>query len=445
MLNRISKFRNYYNNVITKDGDIEAWKIGKGQTKLRKIDDSIAQDRVEFGKVQLMIKQEVSGQTFYTPSRIKKARGIQFTVNERSAYDCAREYYGFSAALVELSQETVIYDGIEFLVVYSSKMNHDDISEFATESERLRQHSAFSVIDERDGKNWDANIQVCHRMAIIDVYNQLDERLAAHAREGVRVRGRYRSKTGTVIRYEVEGTVKSGHPDTSSGNGAINREITIQAVRSLPAAVRPIKVRGLVMGDDYIAWLYFDHAVDVHALKTELNLAEAALGIHPERGLFFDIRNASFISLGFYVAVDHSVIALPKVGRLMYRLFWTVTALQGRDPRRLASGIAASFYPLFNTLPYMRQFLRHHMQVPPLDVSDCNHYYCWHEVRLSRLTAPINWVENHLVKYGAAVCLYTLPNIFDGEQGAGLIHDPLVDIMYQIDTADPADRLGCCA
>lgn len=445
MLNRIDKFRNYYNNAITIDGDVDAWRIGKGQVKLRKIDDSVAQDRVDFGKVQLMIKQEVSGQTFYEPSRIKKARGIQFTVNERSAYERAREYYAFSSGLVALSTDEVSYDGVDFLVVYSSKMNHDDIGNFATESERLRRTAQFSVIDERDGKNWDANVQVCHRMALIDIYRQLDPRLAEHAQSGVHVKGTYRSKQNVKITYEVNGTVKSGHPDTSSGNGALNREVTIKAVISLPRHLRPIKVRGLVMGDDYIAWLYFDHAVDLKELKAALNEAEARLGIHPERGLFLDIRNASFISLGFYTAVDGTIIPLPKVGRLLYRLFWTVTALQGRDPRRLASGIAASFYPLYQTLPYMRKFLKYHMQVPPLDVSDCNHYYCWDEIGSRQLAAPIDWTANHLVKYGPLACLYELPPIIDGEQGAGVISDQIVDMMYRTDVADPADRLGCNA
>ncbi len=423
----------------------DSWRVGKGLAKLKLVDDSIAEDRVEFDKVQLMVKREVTAQAFNQTPNIKKARGIQFTINERSAYGCADEYYAFSDALVQLSNEPVTYDGVKFLIKYSAKMNHAEIGTFATESEELRARYEYSVIDERDGKNWDANVQVAHREALCDVYAELSAALAQHARAGIAVVGKYRSKTGVRVRYTVKGTVKSGHPDTSSGNGALNREVTIQCVLLLPHHLRPVLVRGLVMGDDYIAWLYFDHAVDPAELKTALNHAEASLGIHPERGLFLDIRNASFISLGFYRAVDSTIIALPKIGRLFYRLFWTVTPLHGRDPKRLASGIAGAFYPLYNTLPWARKFLKYHMQVPPLDVSDCNHYYCWAEVGLDRLPAPINWTENHLVKYGPLACVYELPHCFDGQQVAGVIHDTIIDRLYAIDIADPADRLGCIA
>lgn len=386
-----------------------------------------------------MIKKEVMRQPFDNAKLIKKARGIQFTVNERSGYEMANEYHAFSAALAEVSQLPFEYGGIEFTIVYTAKMNHETISDFATESESLRREYVDSVIDERDGVNWDSNIQVPHREAACDVYEQLEPKLAKHARSGIEVRGTFRSKDGVFLRYKINGTVKSGHPDTSSGNGLVNREVSAQSLAGLPVDLRPTKVRALVMGDDYIAWLYYTFRVDRKKLMAALNLSESLFGILPERGLFDDLRHASFISLTFYKTIRGTFVALPKVGRLMSGLFWTVTPLEGRDPMRFASGIAHSFYPLYSTLPFMREFLKAHMTVPPLDVCD-DHYYSWSEVRQTRLPAPINWTEEHLIKYGPTAALYALKM---PTGSAGLAYDPVVESMYRTDIADPIDRLGC--
>lgn len=421
----------------------EAWRVGKGKSKLTKVDASIAEDNITFHKVKLMIKREVYTQDATDVAQVTKARGIQFTVNEASAYSYAPEYYAFSKALAQLSHEPYTLGGITFVMVYSAKMNHADIGEFATTSEEMRSAYVNVYIDERDGKNWDANVQVPHREALCQIYDQLDNKLAAHARSGIAVSGSLRTKDGGRVRYKVRGTVKSGHPDTSSGNGCTNREVSIQAIAGLPEHLRPKLVRALIMGDDYLAWLYFDHPVSASALKAALDHNERALGIHPKRGLFLDVRCASFISLGFYRAIDGSIVALPKVGRLFSRLFWTVTPLEGRDPRRLASGIAASFYPLYSTWRPMRTFLKMHMQVPPLDVTGHDHYYCWSEVGLHRLPAPIHWTENHLVKYGLRVACFD--HSFEGPQCAGLVEHPCISEMLETDCADPADRRGCIA
>lgn len=420
----------------------ESWRSRKGRAKVAKIDTSQAEDRVDFTRVKFMVKREVNAQIFGAQVTITKARGIQFAVNERSAYEYVEEFDAFSRALAIFSDREQVVDGVPFLSVYASKMSHADISAFATESERLRNRYPHSVIDERDGKNWDANIQRVHREAMCRLYGDcLGSRFADYVRSGIRVRGAFFPKGGGSVRYEVDGTVKSGHGDTSCGNGALNREISMQALRAVGPRFGLKRVRSLIMGDDYIAWLYFDRPVSWQELSRALTAEECVLGIQPVRGLFQDLRLASFISLGFYRAHDGQWVALPKVGRLFSRLFWTVTPMNGRDPRRLASGIAQSFYPLYSTWPPMREFLRHHMTVPPLGVEDCNHYYEWAEIGLRRLPAPINWAENHLVKYGMGSVLLDLE--MPAVQGAGVAHHPVVDEMYRMDVADPADRPGC--
>lgn len=416
--------------------------MGKGVLKLEKVDDSIIYDRVQNEKVQMMLKKEVYPQLLGAPGPTK-ARAIQFCLNERTAYGLADESYSFSKALVEVSARPFQMGGINFLVRYTAAMNHADIGEFATESERLRSKFEHSVIDERDGKNWDANVQVEHRLEMVSVYTACDERLGALTAKGISVRGHsvYR-KCDTVLFYKVQGTVKSGHWDTSCGNGALNIDISVQAILLLPPHLRPVAVRAMVMGDDYMAWLYFDHVVDGNQLQAALNAAEEALGIQPKRGLFKDVRNASFISLTFYLGVDGTVVALPKVGRMFCKLFWTVTPLQGRDPRALASGIAASFLPLYHSWPPMRQFLKYHTRVHPDGADNMMPFYNWVEAGLSRLPVPIDWPSNHLVKYGPLSLLIELEDLFRGEQGAALCFDSVVDSLYETDMADPDIRYG---
>lgn len=388
-----------------------------------------------------MIKQEPTTQHVTAPLAFKKPRGIQFTVNERSSYEYAMEYAAFSNALAAVSEIAEDVGGVTFEIRYSAKMNHEQIGDFVTECENLRRRYCWSCIDERDGRNWDSNIQVRHRVALCEVYDLLSSDLGKHARSGIEIRSVHRSKSGGNVQYTVCGTVKSGHPDTSSGNSALNREISMQAISNLPPHLRPRHVRGLVMGDDYIAWLYFDHPVDPVALATALSNNEQALGIDPKRGIFDDVRCASFISLGFYRSIVGTIIALPKPGRLLSRLFWTSTALQGRDPKRLAAGIAEAFMPLYNTCPFMRDFLAAHLDVPALGGRELCPGYLWSEMGLQRLPEPIDWAENHLVKYGADAALLDLREL--RHIGRALCHHPVVTHMYAIDTSDPDERRGC--
>lgn len=451
--NRITRFRFVHLLAIGKvlkdrfldhfTAEQRAWRVGRGSKKLAGIDRSVTEDEMKFNRVNAMIKIETSTQLFDAPKIIKKARLIQFPINERSAYQFVEEAHAFSHALVDVTCEKYTCGGVEFDIRYAASMNHDDIGMFATDCEKLRREFTCSYIDERDGTNWDANVQIAHREALFEVYRLLDEQFADYAAAGLNVKGTFRTKDGVRILYTTIGTVKSGHFDTSSGNGALNREVAIQAILALPPGLRPALVKGLVMGDDYIAWLFFNHYVDPRELRLALDTAESGLGIDPSRGLFHDVRCASFISLGFYVSHCGRVIALPKIGRQLCRLFWTVTNLQGRDPRRLAAGIARAFYPLYSTYPPMRAFLKHHMQVDPLGVADIYLTYKWAEHGHTRLPAPINWAENHLVKYGEAALVLDFEGLFDGEQSAGLISHPIVDLMYRIDSADPAERRGC--
>jgi len=440
-MQQINNLRVLFAKHVVEGG--EDWRIGKGLQKLARVDRSIIEDQNRFDRVKLMIKNEVYTQTFVNPKNIKKARGIQFPPNERSAYEFAAESHAFSHAFSDLTSDFIEHCGITFQIRYSANMTHAEIGEYASACERHRIRFRVCYIDERDGVNWDANVQYVHRRAVISVYRRLDVNYARYMERGLNVRGSYTSKDGVRVLYNSIGTVKSGHPDTSSGNSLLNRDISIQAIVSLPEHLRPREVRGMVMGDDYIGWLYYDNDIDPCELANALNGNERRLGIEPIRGLFSDLRCASYISLGFYRMDNGDFAALPKIGRHLCRLFWTVTDLRGRDPKRLAAGVAAAFYPLYSTYPPMRAFLRYHMQVDASGIGDLQLQYRWQELGMKRLPGVINWSENHAVKYGTEALLLDFTGLFDGEQCARLCHSHIVDLMYSVDVSDPCDRPGC--
>lgn len=415
--------------------------VGKGEAKLRKIEDSLIFDRVSDGRVNCMTKLETNIQSFGKPKEIKKARAIQYCVNEATAYRNAPEARAFSKAYGEATSRTYMRNGVEYLVVYTAAMNTSEISDFVTQSELERTRWEGSIIDERDGSNWDANVQAVHRKALHRCYATISPELAKQADGALSVAGK--AYFGDVtVKYKVVGTVKSGMWDTSVGNAALNREITLQAIFMLPDALRPVKVRGMVMGDDYLGWLYFDRPVDKVQLREALSNNERLLGIKPTRGLFDNVLNVSYISLGFYLAVDGTYVAMPKVGKMMSKLFWTVTPLQNRNPAQFASSIARAFYPIYCGYPPMRKFLAYHMREPPLDLKAALRAYGWREAirGLNLDPKPIMWNYSHLVKYGSMVA--ALDFDLDQPQGAGLLHDPIVTHMCCIDVSDPDDRPG---
>ncbi len=422
--------------------EAEAWRAGRGTVKLEQIESSITFDRIDNSRVCMMLKKEVNIVPLDTRALPKKARGIQYCTNLRTAYELASEQTSFCHALAEATQAELYYGRIKCCVRYTAEMSPYDIAAFATESEVRRSGYVTSFIDERDGKNWDANVQVAHRMAMVGFYAKLSVKLANMAAAQVRVKGKYTGQ-GVRVSYEVNGTVKSGHWDTSSGNGALNIEITMQAIAML-GDDGPVEVRGLVMGDDLLLWLYFDREVDPQWYADAISAAERRLGIEPVRGIFGDILNASFCSMGFYWARE-GLAVMPKVGRCLAKLFWTVTPLAGRDPKRLASTIAHAFYPTYHSYMPMRQYLRHHMKVPPLEVAvtDVMPYVLRGDV-MPRYEG-VKWAEAHLVKYGIPPdALHDMPDVLARGE-SGVVSHPVVNIMIAQDTSDPPERRGVLA
>lgn len=405
------------------------------------VEESVCYDNLDYSRVNMMLKKEVNIIPLESMKLPGKARAIQYCTNLRSAYELATEQTSLCHALAEATDTELAFEGVQVHIRYTAEMSPEQLGLFATESENMRAAYHDSFLDERDGKNWDANVQIDHRKALVGWYHLICPQLAHQARAQICVTGRY-SKRGVRVAYKVCGTVKSGHWDTSSGNAALNIEITVQAIVTLPERLRPVRVRGLVMGDDLLLWLYFDHDVDPREYAAAVNGAERRLGINPVRGIFKDILNVSFCSMGFYHTSQGVLVALPKIGRCFAKLFWTTTAMQGRDPRRIASTIAHAFYPAYVQYEPMRLFLKHHMRFPPIECDISGSLpYVLREWQLPRIHG-ICWAEGNAVKYGIPPdALSDMAEILQ-ECPSGVVHHPLIDRILEQDLSDPPDRRG---
>jgi len=201
---------------------------------------------------------------------------------------------------------------------------------------------------ERDGKCWDATMSRAHARLRVRMYREVDPALADFAAACVRVvvtykdAGRRRSR---VLKYKLDSTVKSGHNDTTLGNSLINAAIIL-------AVLEELCIRGsiLVAGDDLVVALYDRVALDV------LIAAESRFGIRPVARIFDDPEDVSFTS-GIFVRHPAGFHFIPKPGKLLAKLWWTVTPVAVRHRRAYSRGVAYGLLPTCRDIPVVRAFL----------------------------------------------------------------------------------------
>jgi hypothetical protein len=196
---------------------------------------------------------------------------------------------------------------------------------------------------ERDGKNWDATMQEMHAQLRVSIYACLDPELAAFAQRCMHVRGKFR-RGPDVFEYMLRWTVKSGHSDTTLGNTLVN--LAIAAAAFTAAGVRASVIAA---GDDLLVACYSDYDADVIAR------AEARMGIVPEYRKFTTVEDCSFVS-GVFLRARDVLWFVPKLGRLMSRLWWTVTPPAPRHRAAFMRGVSRGLW-LVSELPVYRRLL----------------------------------------------------------------------------------------
>lgn len=316
---------------ISFDTWLAKWPIRKQQDILS----SMLSDDIAFSRVKAMIKREALTNV---PSR---ARLIQMYVNLKTQ--------GWLGPMVSAAQDAVlhamsnyeVYPGVR--ITAACGMNSKAIADWMTDC----LDNGYFMFWESDGKNWDGTMQRKHLDLRLAVYRELDSMLATMIARCWSVRGTANFAEGGIS-YRVEGTVKSGHNDTTLGNTIVRALISADVCRRLGLVAQIIAA-----GDDVLVACRSDFD-DGLMLATECEY-----GIVPEARKLASPFDCSFIS-GIWVSDGTTMGFVPKPGRLLAKLWWTVNPPPVRKRCAYQRGVARGLAPMCGDLPVIGSFLRVH-------------------------------------------------------------------------------------
>jgi len=394
------------------------WARKRPHWHLLEIEESIALDDVDF-RVKGHLKHEV------LTKHPTKARLIQAHWNERTAYEFAGEYKAFHLALADCSGLDVVVGRTQAKVWFAMGMSPTEIANVVGPWENL------GWLYESDGTNWDANIQSEHLRIKLDVYAGLDPLLYAHAKRWVgRFTGKVLFKDHSFVAYAGSDTVKSGAPDTSSGNSLMRAELFVRAVSSLGLPW----VHVIVMGDDLLACL--PHGCSVQ----EILRAERAFGVAAKGAGFAHLEQVTFISCTF-PALDGGVCMVPLPGRMFAKLGWTIHPIGLRSRGGYVRAVFRPYQAIFRGFQFFERWIAWHMRVPfvrglpasqapkPPMCTDVGGSPDWAKLWSLRYCGVLpTWKYDHLE-----------PSL------AWIVNDPEIIKAIRVDSVDPEDRLGQAA
>lgn len=412
---------NYYSSLVHAP---KMWTHNKPLHKVQMIQKSFKQDDVRIRKGRAFIKKEM-----YVGKIPTKARMIQGNPNHITAYEYVEEFTAIMALFKHLKDNTFEYQGVSYQFSYASGMNHNQIADLVAgwDTDVCRR-----LLDECDGKNWDATMQEPLLMAEAAVYAMLDPLVAKHCLD--RSSGCWMQAMAykhSPIFYFILWKRLSGDWNTSVGNTIISMMIRFYVLSTCAAQYNLKRVSAIFMGDDYLASYWFERPVcPVHLCNT-LNQLEQSTGIEPKRGLFNDLSHVSFISLGFWPTAS-GYAAVPHPGHMLAKAFVSVNA--DINPRTYCHEMAVAFLPAYKGFHFMEAFFHKYLQRGWVHTKTRKDYAgWWHDLISDRI---IKWSSAFLLKYGFSIQCMRFPDCPD----YCVINHPLVDEMIRIEMLDPDER-----
>lgn len=237
-----------------------------------------------------------------------KGRKIDTYADPRDKVMTGPAMAAMQLAVKEVCQDAEVYPNV--FVTFGCGKTVEDIAKWAS-----RPHS---YVYERDGSRWDSTMGLTHYLFRLRCYEEMSPGFIKSGQyPAFTTEGRF-SKKDVHFKYTINGTVKSGHNDTTLGNTLINLMIAAAAAHDQ----RPKKpVHIIACGDDLLL------LAEERMNGARMAAVERAFGIIPKYGEFADVTSASFISLLFFrTARDPlnkwGVIATPKPGRLARKQYW---------------------------------------------------------------------------------------------------------------------------
>jgi hypothetical protein len=397
--------------------EADRWLSRWSQVKQAQIERSRLVDDMRPGDVSTFVKREVS------MTWMSKARSIHGYANFATQEAFAREFVAAQKSVFE--HHIDLGGGVH--LAYASGMNNIDIGQWMSDTMNF----GFSWFYERDGKNWDATMQMPHFLVrcgvLVDIVGLVDFMTKCYR---VTARGR---KGPARIKYKLSGTVKSGHNDTSLGNSLVNAVIVVSMLRHFGVAGRVI-----VAGDDCLV-----------ALKADFDLGayiayERAFGIEPVAAKFKHPLDVSFLS-GYWWDVEGRYVFTPRLGRVIAKLFATVRPPSRRQANDFLHSICVGMRMTIDEMPIARLWLDLHDPLPgqPLVIAPwmlIERYWLKHVVQqhlprdiiLPQMLARYDLVHTDVQDIELMLLEVSLQ--------PGIIVHPVLQRIISFDVADPTDR-----
>lgn len=392
-------------------GWLSRWPLAKVRTILT----SVARDPIRPWLLQAMIKRE-SGHAMP-----KKARLIQYYPNQHTQAVYGPMFVALQKAIFAWVP-TFVYRGVR--ITYASGLNSKGIADWMS-GVYNRFHSVRFY--ERDGTNWDSTMQRFHHDLKMRIYRAYDAGFAEFVELGFRATAHASFPNGTLS-YILDGTVKSGHNDTTLGNSIINSMIALEAVVQSGHSAEII-----VVGDDLI--------VATDGDPSGYAAIEASYGIRPEARCFDDYIDISFIS-GCWLRASDGFVFVPRLGRLLARLWWSVNPPSARQYQNYRYSVVHGLRASCGSVPLYSEFLQADdgLVIPEKDRD------MW-LANFGGAVADATTERDICRKYWLLPSeLAELRNYFRSlPRGPCLMSHPLVERVCDVDLADLLERpLACC-
>lgn len=331
-------------SFLTLDEWIVRWPEGKRLA----IRESMLLEAPSPGRVKVMVKNEV-----YVGIP-RRPRLIQFYRDFATQAATAPFVASLQHAVAKVFNSLEFYPGV--FVTIACGMNASGIADWLADA-----LAAGAVcFYESDGKDWDGTMGECHCRLRLDFYRLFDVAMADMLGQSVVVRACGLFPEGRLL-YDLRGTVKSGHNDTTLGNSLVRVAIAADVFRRLGVPARII-----VVGDDM--FVAANAPVDC-ALARRF---ESEYGIKPSCRLFSSPYDGSFIS-GIWVTDGETVGFVPKPGRLLSRLWWSVNPPPESKMRAYQRGVAKGLIGACGDLPLIGPWLSSFIDEGPTLVSVKKH------------------------------------------------------------------------
>lgn len=363
-------------------------------------------------QVKCMVKREVG------VDYPKKARAIQFYPNLYTQARYGPEFTALQKAYTNYFQRRRVGN---CRITIASGMDARALGNWMDEV--METYGSQAVFYERDGKNWDASMGPKHFDLRMEYYRFMPKDFRDFVVDCSCVTGSYWD-TNTRMKYKMEYTVKSGHNDTTLGNNLVNLSITYASCKDYECDI-------LVAGDDLlVVGLGLDGKV--------ISCSEEAMGIKPEWAVFNDPCDVSFIS-GVFARGPLGYKFVPRPGRLLTKLFWTVNPPSWRQIQAYQRGICLGLLPTCGDMPVVGPWLKQFDQGQAtfenksilskrmvfgnhVDVGDLRPWFC---ERYGLTSDQIDEVEAFLLSAG------TRPVV---------LKHPLIDRIIEVDMCELSDR-----